>query len=63
MHGTTNIKYIIATESGQQGCMLIAEVRVETRNVFGFFSCESLLLHGVEIFMFVVLCIEYNRII
>jgi len=37
--------------------MLIAEVRVESRNIFGLFSCESLLLHRVQIFMFVVLCI------
>jgi len=48
---------IILAESGQGGCMLIAEVRLETNNIFGLFSCESLLLHGVEIFMFVVLCI------
>jgi hypothetical protein len=35
--------------------MLIGEARVETRNVFGLFSCESLLLHGVQIFVFVLL--------
>jgi len=37
--------------------MLIAEVRAETRNVFGLFSCESWLVHEVQIFVFVVLCI------
>ena len=54
---------IIPSESGQQECMVVAEVMVETRNVFVLCSCESLLLHGVQIFMFVVLCIiiySYN---
>jgi hypothetical protein len=37
--------------------MVIAEGRVEIRKVCGLSSCESLLLHGVQIFMCVVLCI------
>jgi hypothetical protein len=32
-------------------------VRVETRNAYGLFSFEILLLCGVQIFMFVLLCI------
>ena len=36
--------------------MLRTVVMVETRNVFGLFSCESFLLYGVEIFVFAVLC-------
>ena len=31
--------------------MLIADVRVETRNLFVPFKCENLFLHGVQIFI------------
>jgi len=43
----------VPAESGQWGCVLIAEVRVETRNIFELLICESLLLHGLQIFIFI----------